>query len=882
MHSTQFEIDPQSGVVPESLVKRIKEQEAKEKEEREKGKTDKVGKLDSTGIIRLDITISHQELKLFEPPLGDGGYGIVYRGSWKEQEVAIKKLKVQTISADALKELRKEAEIMFQMGLESPYIVPVKKICLEAPHYSLVMELMPKGSLFQLLKSDQDLPWPVRYQIALDVSYGLRDLHARSILHRDLKSLNILLDDRLRAKLTDFGLSKVKQETASQSTHARGTPQWMAPELFDDEPKMTKESDIYSLGMVLWELASRQVPFTKAPNQQVVIGWIMRGKKEQIPKDCPKELSSLIESCWELPAKRPTATQVAEHVKPLLTVSDTKEKTASKPPLVPPSFADPTKVTQLQTELQQLQTTLKEQRKKQVEIEQLKRQNQAQIAALEVKLQAAVGRQRQEQIGQQKKGVERLKQQQQAELKKEPKKETRVSSLSTPVKPPNVYSAVKTAPGTALFRISSPSTPVKSLNAHSTVKTAPSTSPFMARDAARAKKQLALQDQLITACEQGDVKLVGELFKKGAKPDIADSKGKQPLGAAVWSMNPEVVNTVLKQAGGIAPLTWSQINKHNIKYYENIFIIKKHELSTASDWYYWVRSIGASPLARTYYLKTCCNKKEMNQAEWEGWLQGLSDEITTLHEWNRGIVLIEQDQYNQIERWSEGFKAQIKQDVEAASPVKPSSTAGTLITATSASLIGAMAEAAATTKEQLALQDQLITACEQGDAKAVLGLFGKGAKPNTPDSKGKQPLGAAVWSMNPEVVNEVLKQAGGSAPLTWTEVDQHNMKHYKKVFIVPDFEPRTYGEWWKLVQKIDNFSFARNFHLKSYNDLCKTTERWLDLRTMVLQSASYDHSTKVPKEYQAAVEATAEGYAGFRSQIEQDIEDASREVFRKS
>ena len=401
MHSPQFEIDPQSGVVP---VKKAKEDEAKEKEKKQSGK---VGKLDSTGIIRLDITLSHKELELFEPPLGDGGYGIVYRARWKEQEVAVKKLKVQTINEDALKELRKEAEIMFQMGIESPYIVPVKKICLEAPHYSLVMELMPKGSLFQLLKSKQDLPWPIRFQIALDVSYGLRDLHARAILHRDLKSLNILLDDRLRAKLTDFGLSKIKQQTASQSTQAKGTPQWMAPELFDDEPKMTPECDIYSLGMVLWELASRQIPFAKAPNQQVAIGWIMRGKKEQIPTDCPKELKSLIESCWELPAKRPTAVKVAEQLKPLLTTAVEKEKKADsgkaaalasledlarfQPPVSvthsPVTQTPPDEALQKLKEMEEKMARLElahkkqlEQRKKQAEIERLKQQHQTELA----------------------------------------------------------------------------------------------------------------------------------------------------------------------------------------------------------------------------------------------------------------------------------------------------------------------------------------------------------------------------------------------------------------------------------------------------------------------------------------------------------------------
>ena len=171
----------------------------------------------SPGEIRIDITIPASALTLGKL-LGEGGFGSVYAGWYNGDPVAIKRLKAQLLTDTAIEELRNEAKIMFQLGLESKYIVPLKKICLEAPHYSLVMELMPKGSLYHLLRNGQPLPWEIRFQIALDAAWGLKDLHGYSILHRDLKSLNILLDDRLRAKLADFGLAKVKHETSSQSS----------------------------------------------------------------------------------------------------------------------------------------------------------------------------------------------------------------------------------------------------------------------------------------------------------------------------------------------------------------------------------------------------------------------------------------------------------------------------------------------------------------------------------------------------------------------------------------------------------------------------------------------------------------------------------------
>ncbi|MBS0349593.1 MAG: protein kinase [Proteobacteria bacterium] len=289
--------------------------------------------LDSGGSIRIDITIPASAFTL-ERLLGKGGFGTVYAGLYNGKPVAIKQLSAH-LTTEALEELKHEAEIMVQLVLRSEHIVAIKGICLEAP-YSLVMELMPNGSLYDLLHNGKDLPWMIRYQIALDAAWGLKDLHDFKILHRDLKSLNILLNDRFRAKLADFGLAKVKNETSSQSSVAKGTVLWMAPELFDDEPKMTTASDVYSFGMVLWELATRLLPYAKAPNQMVAARWIEKGKKEEFPGDCPPKLKSIIESCWEtLPIKRPTATQLMEQLKPLLEIDREKKLHQSTPVSVP-------------------------------------------------------------------------------------------------------------------------------------------------------------------------------------------------------------------------------------------------------------------------------------------------------------------------------------------------------------------------------------------------------------------------------------------------------------------------------------------------------------------------------------------------------------------
>ena len=87
-------------------------------------------------------------------------------------------------------------------------------------------------------------------------------------------------------------------------------------------------------------------------------------------------------------------------------------------------------------------------------------------------------------------------------------------------------------------------------------------------------------------------------------------------------------------------------------------------------------------------------------------------------------------------------------------------------------------------------------ACKQGDEKAVKALLKQGAKPDIANVKGEQPLGAAVWGMCPDVVNALLKEAKGIAPMTWDKCEKHNLKYYQEVFIIPKFDPQTYGEWY--------------------------------------------------------------------------------------
>ncbi len=305
----------------------------------------------STGVqVQFTVTIPAIEPQAlqFDPDadsgsdrmeLGRGGFGIVYAGHYQGQPVAIKTLHVTT--AKVVKALYEEAAVMFRTA--SPYTVKLQGICSTAKVTSLVMERMTGGSLFHLLQDEtKELPWVLRYRLAYEIAEGLWALHAQEILHRDLKSMNVLLDDEQHAKLTDFGFSRLRGQitsVAASSKHSLGTPAYKSPELVEqdladsdsdsDEEKATKVkstkkanpyspySDVYAYGVILWELATRKVPF--ADQEPIkVYKKIAKGKHEKIPEDCPPEFAALIKACWAMkPGKRPKTDELVKQIKAL-------------------------------------------------------------------------------------------------------------------------------------------------------------------------------------------------------------------------------------------------------------------------------------------------------------------------------------------------------------------------------------------------------------------------------------------------------------------------------------------------------------------------------------------------------------------------------------
>jgi tRNA A-37 threonylcarbamoyl transferase component Bud32 len=259
----------------------------------------------------LDIDDFSKELKISEiqwgKRIGRGSFGEVYSATWRGTNVAVKKLSVHNLDREVLKEIFREVTIM--RGLRHPNVLQFLGACTEPPDVYIVIEFMPKGSLYQIIHDKTiALPWDRIRTIAIDAARGMSYLHNSDpiIIHRDLKSQNLLVDDNWRVKVCDFGLSRIYKDTQSTKMTACGTPCWTAPEVLRRN-RYTVKADVYSFGVVLWEMITREEPFKGMPPFQVILLVGTQGQRPDIPNYCPPQYAQLIEDCWqEDPDKRPS------------------------------------------------------------------------------------------------------------------------------------------------------------------------------------------------------------------------------------------------------------------------------------------------------------------------------------------------------------------------------------------------------------------------------------------------------------------------------------------------------------------------------------------------------------------------------------------------
>ncbi|KAL1208519.1 Receptor-like protein kinase [Cardamine amara subsp. amara] len=214
----------------------------------------------------------------FQSVLGKGGFGMVYHGTVNgSEQVAVKVL--SRSSTQGYKEFKAEVDLLLRVHHTN--LVSLVGYCYEGDHLALIYEFLPNGDLKQHLSGKGGrsiINWSTRLRIALEAALGLEYLHIGCIppmVHRDIKTANILLDENFKAKLADFGLSRSFQvgDKSQDSTVIAGTRGYLDPE-YNHSGRLNEKSDVYSFGIVLLEMITNQPVINRASENSHITQWV--------------------------------------------------------------------------------------------------------------------------------------------------------------------------------------------------------------------------------------------------------------------------------------------------------------------------------------------------------------------------------------------------------------------------------------------------------------------------------------------------------------------------------------------------------------------------------------------------------------------------------
>ncbi|XP_058115170.1 calcium/calmodulin-regulated receptor-like kinase 2 [Magnolia sinica] len=294
-----------------------------------------------SGIPRYSYKDIQKATQNFTTILGQGSFGPVYKAMMPTGEVVA----VKVLASNSRQGEREfQTEVLLLARLHHRNLVNLVGYCVDKSQHMLIYEFMSNGSLASLLYSEgpRVLTWEERLQIALDVSHGIEYLHEGAVppvIHRDLKSANILLDRFMRAKVADFGLSK-EESYDGRNSGLKGTYGYIDPEYMSTN-KFTKKSDIYSFGIILFELITAINPQQglldyvnlAAMDGDSKGGWDEILDKQLVGNCDPKEVRLLASTAYKCvhktPRKRPSILDISQAISRITQQRLTKVDTMS-------------------------------------------------------------------------------------------------------------------------------------------------------------------------------------------------------------------------------------------------------------------------------------------------------------------------------------------------------------------------------------------------------------------------------------------------------------------------------------------------------------------------------------------------------------------------
>lgn len=294
------------------------------------------GRVPSPAQVALDpeFQLSLNEIE-FGPQIGVGQVGPTYAARWRGTEVAVKVTTLRAAGQPSMDEAREKellksfhTEVDVISKLRHPNVCLFLGVAVAPPTYCLVLEYLGGGTLFERLREAPEID---TLRIATGVARGMAYIHSKHLIHRDLKSPNLLCDRHGGVKVTDFGLSVFdmpRMGTKTEHTAETGTYRWMAPEVVQHEPYSNK-ADVYSYGIILWECLTKKLPYEGYTPVQAALGVVMNGLRPELPECAPQSIQELIRECWDLsPSSRPSFDAIVARLEGFEDSMSAKEKSA--------------------------------------------------------------------------------------------------------------------------------------------------------------------------------------------------------------------------------------------------------------------------------------------------------------------------------------------------------------------------------------------------------------------------------------------------------------------------------------------------------------------------------------------------------------------------
>lgn len=307
-----------------------------ENNEKEKGQLDEImNQLKNDNFLTTEDPFFDINQLIVEKELGSGAFGNVYSAKCKENSqtyaVKVSKIKVneETRYSDETLSIFREINLMSSFNFPTILkFIGYSPTNFKGIYYpTIIMEFCPKKTLADIIDLENKGLSPEGWNetkklISIyGIAAGMKYLHKQNIIHRDLKSQNILMDDLYCPKIADFGLSKITAITEQASSlniqsspKTTGTPLYMAPEILAGEP-YSQKGDVYAFSIIVYEIITGKTPFKNLIYPQLIIK-VFDGQRPELSEDVPDHYRKLIEKCWaQSPSERPTFDNIVNELK---------------------------------------------------------------------------------------------------------------------------------------------------------------------------------------------------------------------------------------------------------------------------------------------------------------------------------------------------------------------------------------------------------------------------------------------------------------------------------------------------------------------------------------------------------------------------------------